>query len=175
MTLPDKYQFEYHGVNAFDKSALIQGLVSRREKPDVVMIKECATYFPGRLADYQKLEREWIVTLRAAGIEPILVTTAPLAKPRDAVQRAKDVVKKLLGRPTWQDSVLEFNEWLKSYAKAEHIALFDLEAVLRTSDKARWLRPEFDDGDGLHLNRSAYQAVDQAFARFLAERKRGAR
>jgi hypothetical protein len=39
------YRFEYVGMQAFDKSEVIAGIATRRHKPDVVLIKECATYF----------------------------------------------------------------------------------------------------------------------------------
>lgn len=172
MDLPGKYRFEYLGVYSFDKSALVQGLAKRTEKPSAVMIKECATYFPGKLSEYQRLEMEWVKSLRNAGIQPILVTTPPLAEPTGIVQRAKDFVKKLIGKPTWQESVLEFNDWLKAYAKRENIPVFDVEAVLRRDDQSRWLRNEFDQGDGLHLNRAAYRDMDRAFIKFLTERQR---
>lgn len=170
--LPGKYRFEYLGANSFDKSPLVQALTKRTEKPRAVMIKECATYFPGKLSEYQRLEMEWVKSLREAGILPILVTTPPLAEPTGIVQRTKDFVKGLVGKPTWQASVLEFNDWLRAYAKRENIPVFDVEAVLRREDQSRWLRDEFDEGDGLHLNRAAYQHMDRAFIKFLAERAR---
>lgn len=171
VSLPGRYQFEYAGVGAFDKSSLIDDVIKRPNKPAAVMIKECATYFPGDSAAYQRSVTEWVKILRAAGIQPILVTTAPLAEPTGFVQRVKDLIKGVIGKPTWQESVIEFNDWLKYYAKTEGLPVFDLEAALRRDDSKRWLRNEFDSGDGLHLNDVAYQAVDRAFVNFLAERR----
>lgn len=171
--VPGNYRFEYLGVNAFDKTPLIQAIESRTEKPQAVLLKECATYFPGDLAAFQAHEKAWVKSLRDAGIQPILVTTAPVAEPKEMLPKFKNWVKQIIGKPTWQGSVLQFNDWLKAYAASEGLEVFDLEAALRRSAEDRWLRDEFDNGDGMHLNSTAYQAVDKAFVAFLAARQKG--
>lgn len=163
-----EYRFAYLGVYDFDKGPLIEKLASASDKPDVVMVKECAAYFPGDLETYQRQIVSWVTRLRGAGIRPVLVTTAPIAEPTDVLARTKDAAKRLVGKPTRLDSELRFNDWLKEYAGRENIPVFDLEAQLRRSDSERWLRNEFDAGDGLHLNDTAYRTIDSAFAKFLS-------
>ncbi len=163
------YRFDYAGAYRFDKGDLVQGLVQDADKPDVVMIKECSTYFPGDPDDYRKKVTAWVEQLRAAGIQPMLVTTAPVGEPSGLVAKAKLKVKKLLGKPTWLDSITSFNDWIKEYGRAEGIPVFDLEALLRRSAEERWLKPEFDSGDTVHLTEAAYREMDRGFARFLNE------
>jgi lysophospholipase L1-like esterase len=161
------YRFAYVGVYAFDKGPLVEQLASAAERPAVVMIKECAAYFPGDLDAYRRNVTSWVERLRRAGIQPLLVTTVPIARSPGYLGRAKHVVKRALGRPTRIDGILQYNDWLKEYAARERLPLFDLEAVVREGPHDRWLRPDFDAGDQLHLNAAAYRAIDDAFAALL--------
>ncbi len=162
------YRFEYQGVRAFDKEPLIRRLSGSADKPDIVLIKECNSYFPGNFEDYQRRVIAWVDVLRAAGIQPVLVTTPPIAESGDYVLRAKNLVKRIIGRQTTFEGIVQFNDWMKSYAGREHIPVFDMEASLRRSDSERWMRSEYDYGDTEHLNARAYQVLDEAFARFLS-------
>lgn len=161
------YAFEYIGKNSFDKSPLIDDLLNRSDKPDAVLIKECSTYFPGDEARYRDAVIRWVGRLRRAGIEPVLVTTAPVAEPSATLARAKNWVKRVIGKPTWLDSITRYNDWLKAYASEQGLAVFDLEAAVRRSERERWLKSEYDSGDTVHLNQAGYEAVDRAFAEFL--------
>jgi hypothetical protein len=164
------YTFAYAGVYAFDKGPIIARVLAAGEKPTVLALKECATYFPGDQAAYERSVAAWVAEIRRAGVEPLLVTTAPVGAPSGVVERAKAFTKSVLGRSTAHDGLVAFNDWLKEYAKREGIAVFDLEAVLRVSPGERWLRPEFDSGDRVHLTPAAYAAMDRAFADFLGAR-----
>jgi hypothetical protein len=104
----------------------------------------------------------------------VLVTTVPVAEPPGIVGRVKYLVKHAIGRPTRIDTLIEFNDWLKDYARREQVPFFDLEAVVRRSAGERWLRPDFDSGDQLHVNAEAYRAIDGAFAAFLTSQTWGA-
>lgn len=161
------YAFEYVGNFSFDKSELIQELVARRDKPGMVLIKECSTYFPGDTARYRKDLMTWVGWLRGAGIQPVLVTTAPVSEPGSALARARIIVKHFLGLPAWLDEIAAYNAWLREYAARERLPVFDLEAVLRTSDDDGYLRKEYGAGDMVHLSEAAYRAMDREFAVFL--------
>lgn len=161
------YRFSYVGTYDFDKGDLIDGLIKDVDKPDIVLIKECSSYFPGDLYSYERKISGWVDMLKTAGIRPILVTTAPVGKPDDYIVRLKNVVKIIIGRPTKQGSVAEFNDWMKEYGRRIGIPVFDLESILILSPEERWLRPEYDSGDKTHLTARAYEAMDRAFARFL--------
>ncbi|HET9651738.1 MAG TPA: SGNH/GDSL hydrolase family protein, partial [Usitatibacter sp.] len=110
----------------------------------------------------------WVEELRHAAIQPVLVTTAPLAEPAGAVARGRQLVKTMIGRGSAMHSIVEFNEWLRQYAAREEIPVFDLEAALRRGPGDRWMKPEYDAGDRVHLNAAGYRAMDEAFTRFLA-------
>ncbi|MDH4188387.1 MAG: hypothetical protein OEV08_15465 [Nitrospira sp.] len=165
------YRFGYQGVYDFDKGQIISQLVNDSSKPDVVLIKECATYFPGNTEQYQQQVMSWVEALQKAGIQPVLVTTAPLAEPTAFPSRAKTYIKQQLGMPVPYDSITSYNDWLKEYALRKNIPLFDLESVLRRNESERWLKPEYNSGDGLHLNDAAYTVMDRAFREFLLSSK----
>lgn len=166
------YVFEYSGRNAFDKTPLIEQIVKSPDKPYAVLLKECSTYFPGDEAQYRRSVEQWVRELRQAGIEPVLVTTAPVGEPTGWLPKTKIWIKRALGKPTWLDSVTGYNDWLRAYAREQNLALFDLEAAVRRNEKERWLRAEYDSGDLVHLNPAGYRAMDQAFAEFLAQWRR---
>lgn len=163
------YRFGYKGVYAFDKSGLIKDIVSAKARPDYVMVKECSTYFPRDPETYKRDIPAWVATLRAAGVRPILVTAAPVGQPDGFFTKAKGLIKAALGKPTWLESITQYNDWLKQYAKQERIPVFDLEAVLREGGTDRRLKKAYDRGDLVHLTPAAYKAVDAAFIQFLRQ------
>jgi hypothetical protein len=137
----DEYQF--------DKGYRIQEILES-EKPDIMIIKECAAYFPpdlqgSSMSAYQDLIRDWINLCRGQGVIPVLTTVVPINpdNPSNA------------GQPHL-DSILEFNDWIKQYCSDEEISVLDLEKALRISDSDRALNPGYDSGDGLHPNELAY-------------------
>jgi lysophospholipase L1-like esterase len=57
--------------------------------------------------------------------------------------------------------LLEFNDWVRSYAAQEGLVVLDLEAALRNNAQERKLRPDLAGEDGLHLNEQAYRVLDR--------------
>jgi lysophospholipase L1-like esterase len=137
----------------------------------MVLLKECAAYFPRDAEDSRRRIEGWVERLRRSGARPVLLTTVPIARPRTYSARAKYRVERALGRETRIEGLLAYNDWLRGYARREGIPLFDLEAVVRESETERWLRPEYDAGDRLHLNGAAYGVIDEAFSAFLAAQR----
>jgi hypothetical protein len=137
------YRFHYVGVYSFVKGSLIQKFVNDPDKPDIVLIKECTTFFPGDTEQYQHQFMSWVESLRAVDVQVVIVTTAPVAEPTEYVPRAKIFVKRLIRKPTQLDSIVQFNEWLKEYAQRGRIPVFDLGAQLQRSNSERWLRSEY--------------------------------
>lgn len=165
----DRYRFEYAGLYRFDKSELIRE-ITRREgnRPDGLIIKECAAYFPGPLASYRDLVTGWVDSCLESSIRPILTTVAPVASPESLVQRARAFVKRrLLGRGDRLESIGEYNEWVRRFTARKSLALLDLEAALRVSDTDRSLRRDLHSGDGLHLNPQAYKILDKLAVQML--------
>ena len=159
------YRFEYVGEYQFDKSKGLQQILQRKEnKPDAIFIKECAAYFPGDLPHYQGLMKRWVRQCQEAKVVPILTTVVPVVKNRGFVEEVKDMIKSLIGKSTNASrltSILEYNDWIKSYAQKEGLVVLDLEAPLRTSNEDRSLKIDLHSGDGLHLNEKAYRLLDQ--------------
>ena len=56
------YAFEYVGFSGFDKSEALKEIFTREEnKPDIVILKECAAYFPGDFEHYKSLPEDKLV------------------------------------------------------------------------------------------------------------------
>jgi hypothetical protein len=136
----DEYQF--------DKGDVIRNILEG-DKPDIMIIKECAAYFPPEdygtsMEAYNDLIRDWVNLCRGEGVIPVLATVVPIDP---------DNPENPEGR---LESILEFNDWIREYCEYEEISVLDLEAALRISENDRALDPDYDSGDGLHPNELAY-------------------
>jgi len=173
--LPDRvnnhdYTFEYiHGGSRFDKSKKFQEIISRREnKPDILIIKECAAYFPGDLELYKKLFKGWIKECRENDIIPVPATVVPITRLNPFKQFMIDILKIRnpfrFGNPFKKrriKEIIEFNDWVRTFSEQNGLHVLDLEAALRHSEKKRYLRGNFARIDGLHLNKKGYKILDQ--------------
>jgi len=162
------YRFEYVGEYQFDKSKALQQILQRKEnRPDAVLLKECAVYFPGDNAEYRNLIKSWVAECQKKGVTPVLVTVAPVREPTIwKLQYWKNIVKKVVypNKPTVEVRLRDltaFNDWIRRYALEQKLQLLDLEKALRVSESDRHLRVDLDGGDGLHLNQEAYALLDQ--------------
>ena len=126
----------------FDKSPLVRRAIAAR--PDAILIKECAAYFPADGVNRDLVAR-WVQQIRAGRIEPLLATVVPVTAQHAA---------RFPGRA---EALWQFNDWLRSYTAAEDVPLLDLEAALRVSEEDRHLDPRFAASDGLHLERATYR------------------
>lgn len=150
----DEYQF--------DKGDVIRNILER-DKPDIMIIKECAAYFPPEdnetsMEAYQDLIRDWVNLCRGEGVIPVLTTVVPVDP---------DNPENPEGR---LESILEFNDWIREYCEYEEISVLDLEAALRISEDDRALDPDYDSGDGLHPNDFAYtEELDEILIPALEE------
>lgn len=163
-------RFEFEAIQAwqFDKTEALEEVLmrpKRKFKPtktylkgffepspapaDIIVIKECAAYFPGDLASYKSMVKKWVGTIKASGKKPSLATIVPVTR------------KHALGKPGRIESIRQYNDWVREYAAAEKLPLVDLEAALREDAKERFLKEEYTSGDGLHLNRQAYDILDR--------------
>lgn len=160
---------EHVGLYRFDKSEAVREVLARGAgAPDVLILKECGTYFPGDLAAYEALVRRWVDETQAAGVLPVLATVAPVAAPSGFVQNVKEIVKRwILRREDQGESIARFNDRIRALAAERGLPLLDLEHALRVSDEERVLLPSCDRGDGLHLNEEAYRRLDLELAALL--------
>ncbi|UCE40734.1 MAG: hypothetical protein JSV17_14995 [Candidatus Aminicenantes bacterium] len=163
------YIFEYVYGGKFDKSKSLGEILARRErKPDAIFLKECAAYFPGDFELYSKSMMRWIEECRRAGVIPIPATIVPVTRLHSLKKFFIDVLK---GRNPFQhshplkqernSSICEFNDWIRTYSREKGLAVLDLEAALRYSERNRFLKESFARIDGLHLNKQAYKNLDR--------------
>jgi lysophospholipase L1-like esterase len=159
------YRFEYVGEYQFDKTKPLRQILERKEnKPDAIFLKECAAYFPGDMQNYQRLMETWIRECREAKVIPVPTTVVPVIRDDSFKTQLKDLVKRVIGRPTstWcLREIIKYNDWVKAYARKEGLVVLDLETPLHTSKEDRSLRLDLHSGDGLHLNKKAYELLDQ--------------
>lgn len=160
------YTFESVAEYQFDKSQVVEGVVKTGDKPDFVILKECAAYFPGDFQRYKQFIQGWVATLRANHITPILTTVVPVTTPSLlSLSYVKHLVKKVTRNRVPVDErlpyLLEYNDWVRNYAAQEGLALLDLEAALRNNAQERKLRDDLAAEDGLHLNEQAYRVLDK--------------
>lgn len=158
----DRFTFEAAAVYSPDKSEKLRELARRTDdRPDVIIIKECASFFPGDSTLMQSLIDAWASMCRAERIVPVLATVAPVVKSYPLRIFALGLAR---GRFSWpnrtHDAVVSFNDWIRRYARDEGIAVLDLEAALRQSEANRHLKSAFARRDGLHLNERAYRELD---------------
>lgn len=160
-------EFESVAVYQFDKSEALDEILMRPKRkprlnmkylkgffrpapkrPDIIIIKECAAYFPGDLSAYKKMVSFWAKKIRNNRVKVMVATVVPVTKEK-AAKRSGQI-----------EAILEYNDWVRDLAKKENIALLDLEAALRNNDRDRFLQEELTSGDGLHLNKKAYDILD---------------
>lgn len=127
-------------------------------KPNIVILKECSSYFPGDLSIYQRSIEDWVSRLQAKQIKVILATVVPVTLARAAQNPGK------------QGSLLKYNEWIREFATQHGLKVLDLEAALRVDDSDKYLREEFAATDGSHLNSDAYAVLDEDLRRLLSEK-----
>lgn len=146
----------YSGLYDFDKTPALDKVLARPPRPDAVIIKECAAYFPGDLPAYQKLVKGWVARCRRAGVRVILTTSCTVTQRGEQLR-----------------AIAAYNDWIRAWAARETLVVLDLEAGVRRSAQDRRLRADFAQEDGLHLVDAAYrrldpilfQALDRAFPR----------
>jgi hypothetical protein len=164
----NQYVLESMAIYQFDKTDALEEVLMRPKKkfrltrtyikglfepapqiPDVILIKECAAYFPGELSTYKEWIGKWVKRIKESRKEVILATVVPVTRERAATRKGQS------------EAISEFNDWLRDYARLEKITLLDLEAELRISPRERFLQDTFTSGDGMHLNKTAYDVLDK--------------
>jgi hypothetical protein len=143
------------GVRFRLNRAYIRSLIQPPRRPDIVILKECSSYFPGNLPAYEARIRVWVSRLLGQQCRVILATVVPVTGARAAHEPGK------------QEMLLAFNDWLREFARSQSLPLLDLEAALRADTEDRYLRDEFAAPDGSHLNTSAYAVLDRTLSAVL--------
>lgn len=139
------YFWGYRGYFEFDKTPLVNAVIESPIKPDTVIIKECAAYFPREISKGILDVKGWINRLRKAEIEPVLATVVPITKARAAK------------KPKQLQSLNEFNKALRELGAKEGLRILDLQAALSNNIEKGFLDDKYADNDGLHLKETAYR------------------
>ncbi len=156
------FTFEYVGNYSPDKSELLAGILSRTEgKPDAIILKECAAYFPGNEEKLKPMIKGWVGECREAGVVPALATVVPVVWSFPLRIFIYNLSKGKWGWPKGTfAAVTAFNDWIREYAASEGLVVVDLEAALRTSETDRHLSGRYAIRDGMHLNAKGYGQLD---------------
>jgi hypothetical protein len=117
------------------------------KKPDIIILKECSSYFPGDLESYKKDVDKWVQELQGTGAKVVLATVVPVTE-----QRAQQ-------NPGKQESIRDYNKWVRQYSRNSGLSVLDLDLALEQS--GGYLRNEFAQPDGSHLNAAAYGVLDR--------------
>ena len=157
------FTFEYVGEYSADKSEKLAAILDRgQEKPDVVIIKLCAAYFPGEPEQYKTLIERWIGDCREKGVVPVLATVVPVTRSFPLRIFVLSLLHAKWRYPKGKyEAIIEFNDWIRDHAKGEGLVVLDLEAALRTSQSDRHLNGRYAKADGLHINEKAYAELDK--------------
>lgn len=182
------YDFEFLEKYEPDKSDLVNEAINRKNnKPDIVIIKQCAAYIPATksvydssvVETYKKLAIKWVNELKREEIIPILATIVPITEDMPLKNRIKIWLKIHIFRKKLEPyyrkirlkGIIEYNDWVKQYSENQSLAVLDLESVLHISKEKRYLKPELST-DGLHLNRKAYKILDSSLLETLNKLKK---
>ncbi|MFG6196834.1 SGNH/GDSL hydrolase family protein [Nonomuraea sp. JJY05] len=92
--------------------------------------------------------KQLIQAARARGVTVIGATLMPMKGAALAYSPAAEAVRD------------EVNHWIRTGGAYDHIVDFD--AVVRHPDDPDSVRPQYDSGDGIHLNDAGYRAIAQA-------------
>jgi hypothetical protein len=169
------FRFEALQAWQYDKSELIEETLLRpvrqfrftpgyvkgffRAAPtpaDLIILKECSSYFPDDARRQRTLMREWVQRIRSRNIAVMLATVVPVTRERSGRDPGK------------QAALCAFNDWLREFARERGLVLLDLEQALRADDRDRYLQDALTSGDGSHLNRQAYEILDRLLLQSLS-------
>lgn len=128
-------------------------------KPDIVILKECSSYFPGNFERYRNSVCDWLQRIEAHKVLAMPATVVPVTRTRAAADAGK------------QEGLVAFNHWIREYAQEQKLPLLDLEAALNDKTEGSYLREEYAARDGSHLNAKAYHVLDGSLKDILCSLK----
>jgi hypothetical protein len=146
--ISSSFSFGFRVQYNFDKHEPINRLMNLPVPVYAIIIKECSAYFPRDIDNSMADIREWVGLIQSRGIVPVLATVVPVTHKHD-----KD-------HPGKFQSLLKFNNAIKTFAQENDIIIVDLEKTLRISAEDRHLKDEFAQEDGSHLIPRAYHVLD---------------
>jgi hypothetical protein len=159
----NNYTFENIAVYSHDKTETLQKVLLRDKKPNIIILKECAAFFPGNEEKLKPLVKQWVKMCRKNDVVPVLATVVPVVKSYPLRMFLLNLMHLKFWWPKGTfDALISYNDWIHKYSREENIEVIDLEAALRTGPDDRYLKSSFAEKDGLHINRLAYKELDKA-------------
>lgn len=138
----------------FDKTRIVDHVMKIPIKPDAILIKECAAYFPLNIEQAGKEYLDWFELLKKNNLKAVAVTTVPVT-----ISNEKQ-------NPGRAESIYAFNSFLKLSGEK----VYDLVPTLSDPQSGgMFLQESLAQEDGLHLNQKAYKLLDRSLADFLIE------
>ncbi|KAF7712504.1 Uncharacterized protein PECH_003598 [Penicillium ucsense] len=139
-----RYVLIFEGVNDI-------GTAEANESSQATVVKRI-------IAGYQQIATR----VHARGIPIFAATITPFGRRTED----SDLDAELMGLSGYSDPIRDqtrrqLNDWIRSSGVFD--AVVDFDEVLRDSDHAEMLKPQFDSGDRLHPNTEAFQALADAF------------
>lgn len=160
-----------HGVGGDETSAMLarfeQDVVAH--KPTAVIIwgfindifRSNADTLPDKIATTKNNLTQIIDRARRNGIKPIVATEVTIRPAKSLTNEVIGWISRLRGKRSYADyvneHVLSVNDWLRTYARTNEIALLDLQPVLADADGLR--KRVYATDDGSHLTPAAYEAL----------------
>jgi hypothetical protein len=136
----------YRGYYKFDKKCIIMDLIQAQIKPDAIIIKECAAYFPRENKSSLAMIEDWVELIIKSGILPLLSTVIPVTKEND-VNNGK-------GR---MESINLYNEGIRMIGEKKNIPVIDFQSILSKNNEVDgYLDEKYALEDGLHLTSETY-------------------
>ena len=166
-----KILFE-HGGSQFDKTKKIRKIIQGNSPPSIMIIKECAVYFPGDTVRYKELILSWIDISRKNNVELILTTVIPVSHFHRYILVFIDclIKNRLKFTDAWNNirykEISAYNDWIRNISKENKINLLDFAEIL-SSTKDGFLLLKYSRIDGLHINKHAYNVLDEYLLKFF--------
>lgn len=135
----------------FNKKTIIDHILKIPIKPHVIMIKECAEYFPRNEIDSINEINSWFEIIKNNKILPVALTTFSVTKQHDDEHTGKAA------------SINKFNGLLKKSG----YSILELDLQLADSQNRIYLSEKYAQKDGLHLNKYAYEKIDKLLTYYL--------
>ena len=164
-------QVEFHAIYDFDKTNVVNKILDETvSKPDIIIIQECAVYFPAELSKYEKMYERWMLQIKSSGITPVVATTIVPAQSQGLMQDIKDFIKvNLQGKDSQYDQIVLFNMWLRDWSQKNSVQVLDLAKALQIDETNFHMADKYNSGDGIHVNSIAYEYLDELLYKMLKE------
>ena len=135
----------------FDKGNIIEHITKLKIKPDAAIIKECSLYFPRDEKKAIKDVTSWFDLLAKNNIQPIAATTTPVTKENSDKHRGR------------AQSIQDYNKLLRQ----KSFKVLDLEKALLDGNEGQYMKNDYAQDDGLHIEKKGYERMDEFLREIL--------